>query len=101
MIKLILSAADMGDVTEADFDAWAAFVCNNIDAGVGFVVDDVDQHRFGHAGEDTISGATDEQREAVRTWLSVTGWEEFCATPEAWPHEAAARGRGVSLSATA
>ncbi len=79
-IKIMLSAANMGpQTTEADFDAWAGYVCNHIDEAMGFEVADVDQFRFiGGAGGDRIDGASDEQREAIRSWLAVAGWEAFC-----------------------
>lgn len=84
-ITVQLSAANMGDVTEDDFDAWTAYVCNHIDAGVGFEVYDVSQLRFDNAGPDIVSGATEEQRAAIREWLSHEGWDAFCADTSAWP----------------
>jgi hypothetical protein len=91
MIKIQLTAYNMGEVDEADYDAWARYVVEHIDAGVGFEVDEVSQHRFvGGPAEDTIMGGTDKQRAAIREWLDVTGWEAFCADASAWPQRAMA-----------
>lgn len=87
-IKITLSSAAMGDVNEADFDAWARYVAEHVDEGAGIEVAEVDQMRFGEAGEDGIIGATTEEREAIRTWLSVDGWAAFCADDSAWPQAA-------------
>lgn len=85
-IKIILSSANMGnDADEADFDAWASYVCDNIDEACGVDVAEVDQYRFGDGGEDAVSGGTDDEHERVRHWLARDGWEAFCATPAAWP----------------
>lgn len=85
-ISITLTACNMGDVTEADFDAWHRYVCDHIDEALGFEVHEVDQHPFANGpAKNTISGATDEQEEAIREWLSHGGYEAFCATPEAWP----------------
>ncbi len=88
MIKITLSSAAMGDVSEADFDAWAAWVADHIDEATGIQVGEVDQFRFGDADEDQITGATEEQRATLRTWLSVDGWAAFCADDSAWPKAA-------------
>lgn len=81
-IKVTLSAANLGpQATEADFDAWASYVVAHIDEALGLSCE-VDQAAFtgrGAEGEDRIQGATDEQRDSIRGWLSVTGWEAFCA----------------------
>ena len=85
-ISVTLSSANMGpDADERDFQAWQSWVCDKIDDAMGFVVDDVDLHRFGDGAEDTVIGGTEEQRAAVKRWLSVEGWEAFCANDEAWP----------------
>lgn len=89
-IRIALSAANMDpNATEADFDAWATYICDHIDEATGLVCE-VDQAAFtgrGAEAEDRIEGATDEQREAIRGWLSVTGWEAFCADAGARPDE--------------
>jgi hypothetical protein len=74
MITLILRSYNMGNVTEAEFDAWASYVARQIDTRCGFTVD-VDQARFGEAGDDVISGATDEQRETIRETIAAL-WED-------------------------
>lgn len=93
-INVVLTAANMGNVDEVDFDLWAKFVAENIDAAMGFEVASVDQCVFvGGMDRDMITGGTEEQREAIRSWLSATGWETFCG--ETWErmrreHDAAA-----------
>ena len=77
MIKVTLSSADMGDVDEIDFDCWAGFVNDKIDDVVNAAVE-VEQARFGDAGPDVISGATDEQARDIRDWLAHAGWDAFC-----------------------
>ena len=81
-IKITLSAANMGpESTEEDFDAWTAYVNEHIDEALG-ITTEVEQAGFtGRTAiaEDVISGATEEQAEAIRGWLSVNGWEAFCA----------------------
>jgi hypothetical protein len=83
-IKIILSSAAMGDVDELDFGCWARYVAERIDEATGVEVAEVDQQRFGEAGEDQISGATEEQRETLRRWLSVDGWDAFCGQGGPW-----------------
>jgi hypothetical protein len=85
-IKIILSAANMGSLAdEADFDAWASYVCDNVDEACGVFVAEVDQQRFGDAGPDRVTGATEEQRATILGWLAHEGWEAFCADSTAWP----------------
>lgn len=79
-IRITLTSANMGDnADERDFDLWARYVAETIDAATGITVGEVDQARYGEAGEDVIVGASEDERETLRTWLSVTGWESFCA----------------------
>ena len=87
-IKITLSSANMGDVDEADFDCWAGFVNDRIDDVAGATVV-VDQFQFGEADEDQIEGATAAQRDAIRSWLGVDGWNEFCG--EEWTSRRAAK----------
>ena len=80
-ISVTLTSANMGDVDECDFDAWASFVCDSIDDAVGFEVAAVDMHAFGRGpGRDTVSGASEEQEAAIREYLSVTGWDAWCSS---------------------
>jgi hypothetical protein len=77
MVTLILTAHNMGDVTGADFDAWAAHVTDRIDDACGFPVR-VEQGPFSGPGmlfEDRIVGATDEQTETVREAVRAM-WDE-------------------------
>lgn len=82
-IKITLTAYNMGsETTEADFDAWAKYVAENIDESMGFEVESVDQFPFrGGPDKDAIEGGTGEQRVAIRDWLSVIGWEAWCSLP--------------------
>lgn len=93
-ISVTLTAANMGDVDETDFDLWAKFVAENHEAALGFEIHEIDQCDFTDgAARDYVSGGTKEQRDAIRHWLSVTGWDDFCG--ETWErmrreHDAAA-----------
>jgi len=79
-IKITLSSAAMGDMTDdRDFDLWARYVTENVTESTGVEVAEVDQYRFGEAGEDAITGADEDERETLRRWLSVDGWEAFCS----------------------
>ena len=68
-IQITLSSANMGpQATEADFDAWVAYVAREIDEALGIDAE-VDQFAFtgpGFEGEDAVSGGTAEQREDVK-----------------------------------
>lgn len=89
-IKITLSAANMGNMAdEADFDAWASYVCDHVDEACGVFVTEVDQFRFGDGGRDTVTGATDDEEARILSWLSHDGWEAFCADAGAWPVRAA------------
>lgn len=83
-IKLLLSSAHMGDAAdEDDFNRWAIFVGKNVTKSTGIHIAEVIPLRFGSAGEDQIVGANATQRDVLRRWLSVDGWEAFCAsTPD-------------------
>jgi hypothetical protein len=66
--------------TRAEFDAWSAYVCVNIDDDVGFEVHEVNQFDFAaNPDQDEISGATEEQSAIIREWLAYAGWEGFCS----------------------
>lgn len=81
MINVTLTAYNMGsEATEADFDAWASYVAEHIDEALDLTVE-VDQHGFpGGPAEDTIQGATSDQRDEIRRYLAVDGWEAFCSS---------------------
>lgn len=95
LVKVVL-ASDVGlsDWTEDDFDAWGTFVAERIDHRTGFNVE-VDEAPFGDSGEDEVVIVTrvspEEHENAVETVRESLRdlWEEFCATPEAWPTQAA------------
>lgn len=89
-IEIVLSSANMGDVDEDDFDIWAGYVADEIDAAMGFEVKAVDQQRFGESGEDIVTGGSAEQRAAVRQWLKVGGWDAFCGQGGPWETRRAA-----------
>ena len=80
-ITITLTAYNMGpQTTEADFDAWRRYVCDHVDDALNVSVDSVDQHSFtGGPAEDTVTGGTEEQREAIRSWLAHEGRDAFCA----------------------
>lgn len=85
-ITVTLTAYNMGPNTkEEDFDAWHAFVCNRIDKVADIIyVGVVGQHSFAAGpAEDTITGGTEEQREAIRPWLAHEWWDDFCAEQDA------------------
>jgi hypothetical protein len=83
-IQIILGSGNMGDVSEADYDAWTSYVAEHIDDRCGFVVDEVLPRRFGETGDDSVRGATEEQREIVNEALRAL-WDDFCADASAWP----------------
>lgn len=81
-VAVTLTAYNMGpDATEADFDSWAKFVNDAIDARCGFTVD-VDQFAFvgSSSSRDRIANATDEQHDSIREAM-VSLWDEWCAQP--------------------
>jgi hypothetical protein len=88
-ISVTLSAANMGDqATEADFDKWAAFCAEHLPtlSGLESATVEVDQFAFtgrGAEAEDKISGANEEQRETIKRFVSVDGWDSFC-TDGSW-----------------
>ena len=84
MIKVTLSAGGMGDgATEADYNAYVAFVEEHLAQRVAFPVD-VDAERYGiDLSEDVIRGAEEEERDAIREALQAL-WGEFCADPSLW-----------------
>lgn len=81
-ISITLSAANMGpNADEAEFDAWASYVNEHIDEALD-ITSEVDQFAFtgrGAENEDRVSGGSEEQRDAVREWLSHAGWDAFCS----------------------
>jgi hypothetical protein len=83
-IRITLTAYNMGsDATEADFDAWAAYVNAHIDEALG-ITTEIDQHPYrGGPADDTIRGASEIEEEEILTYLGTTGWEAFCAIPAA------------------
>lgn len=80
-IKVVLSSSALGQfdmVNEHDFDIWTRYVTETIESATGIDVC-VEQGQYGDCGEDIIIGASEEERETLRQWLSVDGWEAFCA----------------------
>ncbi len=92
MAYVRLSSANMGDVTEADFDMWAEYVNERIDEACGFLVE-VTQARFGEPGDDFIADGVGDQNDTVREAIA-TLWESWCAT--GWNEAVAARAQRVS-----
>ena len=65
-ISVTLTAANMGNVDETDFDLWTKFVSENHEAALGFEIAEIDQHRFsGGPDRDTITGGTEDERAAM------------------------------------
>jgi len=91
-IDIILTAYNMGaECDEADFDAWAEYVANEIAEALGIEWHriEIEQHDYKNGpAQDTVTGGTDGEREKIREWLSHEGWEAFCAAAEAWPARA-------------
>lgn len=78
-----LCASGMGDdATEADYDAFVAFVSGRIDERCGFAVQ-VDSALHYECGYTQYRGDDDDRETMQRAHDAL--WEEFCATPEAWP----------------
>lgn len=91
-IEITLSAANMGESSEADFDSWAAFVAANIADNIDTDSDfEISQFAFSGRGsepEDLIEGATDEEHESIQDWLSHEGWDAFCGQDASQPSDA-------------
>jgi hypothetical protein len=90
MIKLTLTAYNMGDVTEEDFDAWARYVAARIDDMTGLDVD-VDQGPFtGERGvlfDDMIDHGDEDHETCTQNEEIIQDalrdlWDSFCA--EGW-----------------
>lgn len=89
-ISITLTSYNIGDESEAVFDAWANYVANHVEGALSLPEGstDVDQQAYGEAGKDRVSGADDDQREAILNWLAHEGWEDFCGRPDLWPKAA-------------
>jgi hypothetical protein len=77
MSSVTLTAYNMGDVTEEEFDRWANYVSDNIDERCGFKVL-VEQGPFNGNGvlfADEILAPTVEMKEAIREAIAAL-WEE-------------------------
>ena len=78
---LTLTAYNTGFETEAEWDAWTAYVAANVDEACGFGVD-VDSFALTGRGaggtDDEISDATDEQEGTIREALSDL-WDRWCS----------------------
>ena len=85
--SVTLTSVNMGNVTEADFDAWVRYVSEHIDEATGLDVT-VDAARFGAAGADRIVAENDEDRATLRRAVGVDLWDAFCADASAWPQAA-------------
>ena len=85
-MKITLTSYSMGDIDQADFDAWLRYVCEHVDEACGVLVAEVDQFRMGTGHDrDVVEGGTEEERARVLEWLAHGGWDAFCADPAAWP----------------
>jgi hypothetical protein len=71
---------DVHEPDESCCPGWGHFNANNIDEAMGFEVVSVEMISSGRTAErDEISGATDEQEEAIHEWLGHAGWDAFCS----------------------
>lgn len=87
-IEITLSSANMGgDASEADFDAWAAYVTAHIGEAADLQGEavTVTQRRFGDSSPDGVEGASDECRATILDELAHGLWDAFCADGAAWP----------------
>lgn len=73
----------MGDVTEADFDAWAEYVASRIDEVTSLNIE-VNQARFGESQFEDIIDCDDIHLQQIDDSLR-TLWNDFCADETAWP----------------
>jgi hypothetical protein len=83
---LTLTAYNMGDVSEQDFDAWATFVANRIDELTKLDVTVIQRAFQGGASEDKVTCDCPlgcDCRDIVKETLHVM-WDEFCADATAW-----------------
>lgn len=78
-ITVILTSYNMGDVTEADYDAWVTFVSARIHVRPDLNIT-VEASPFGRGkSEDYISGYEDEDdRQSIQDTLQSL-WDDFCA----------------------
>ncbi len=79
--SVTLTPYNMGNVTQADLDAWRDYVSVEIDGRCGFAVN-VDAFRLDNGpASDRIEGATHEQRETITEAIHGL-WDSFCG--EEW-----------------
>lgn len=82
MIRVTLSSYNLGnDATPDDFDAWCAYVSDNLATRCGIVPDaiEVDSYLFGEAAKDRVRGGTEDQRLAIQHVLAYDLWDTFCS----------------------
>ena len=79
MNEITLTSYNMGNVTEADYDGWVAFVTEKLSSEAGVEVE-VDAAPFGRGGEsDRVSADSAEDERAIRLAM-VELWERWCAS---------------------
>lgn len=83
-IHITLTAANMGpNASEADFDAWGAYVADHIGEALGIDAE-VDQYSYrGGQADDAVRVFDEVKREEIKSWLSNDGWEAFCSAVDA------------------
>lgn len=85
---LTLTASNMGDVTEADFDAWGNYVATHIDARTRMDVTVVQSAFQNGTAEDRVTCECPhhgcECEDIVKEALQDL-WVSFCADSSAWP----------------
>lgn len=84
---VILTAYNMGGVSDDDFDTWASYVNDRLNERCGFSVT-IEQHPFTNGpARDTIS-APPSRIDVIRDALDRL-WDDFCADASAWPRAVA------------
>lgn len=74
-----LTSYDLGDVTEADYDAWTDYVTDQIDGRTGLDVT-VEREPFAASGSDRIEARDEEDEQTIREAIEAL-WVDFCAEP--------------------
>jgi len=75
---VVLTASNLGDVSESEFNRWINFVADRIGEAVGFEVD-IEAFSFNHGeARHRISANTSAEHVRIREALDAL-WDEWCA----------------------
>ena len=75
-ITLTLTSYNLGaDSTPDDYDSWVSYVRRHVEAESTFTIERIEQARCGEPGDDTVSGATDEEK-----WIVLAAVTELWGT---------------------